>query len=59
MQRTHDWLVRSVNSHDSSSSALFGIVQGGVYSDLRKESCFFLVGLDSNWGYNCFFLHES
>tara|TARA_Y100000994_G_C15688169_1_gene440517 strand:+ start:759 stop:1922 length:1164 start_codon:yes stop_codon:yes gene_type:complete len=46
MQRTHDWLVRSVNSHDSSSSALFGIVQGGVYSDLRKESCFFESELD-------------
>ena len=46
MQRTHDWLIRSVNSHDSSNSALFGIVQGGVYSNLRKESCFFESELD-------------
>ena len=46
MQRTHDWLIRSVNSHDSSSSTLFGIVQGGVYSNLRKESCFFESELD-------------
>ena len=46
MQRTHDWLIRSVNSHNSSNSALFGIVQGGVYSNLRKESCLFESELD-------------
>ena len=46
MQRTHDWLVRSVKAHNSSSSALFGIVQGGIYSNLRKESCLFEAELD-------------
>ena len=45
MKRTHDWLIRSINAHNSSS-ALFGIVQGGVYSNLRKESCLFESDLD-------------
>jgi queuine tRNA-ribosyltransferase len=32
------WAQRSRLAHGDNPSALFGIVQGGVYSDLRKES---------------------
>ena len=39
MDLTSNWLRRSINHHnDSSTQALFGIVQGGLYSDLRKQS---------------------
>ncbi|OGG43030.1 hypothetical protein A2841_03140 [Candidatus Kaiserbacteria bacterium RIFCSPHIGHO2_01_FULL_48_10] len=43
MRRTHEWAKRSLASHRSnldaqSQQALFGIVQGGRYADLRKES---------------------
>ncbi len=37
MERTHRWAKRSLDAHHSSS-ALFGIVQGGRYQDLREES---------------------
>ena len=54
MERTHRWAERCAASYDSSGrlatggwpQALFGIVQGGVYPDLRRESAEFLVGLD-------------
>ncbi len=36
--RTHIWLERCVNSHQSNNQALFGIIQGGRYKDLREES---------------------
>ncbi len=38
MQLTLDWARRSKEAHGDSRSALFGIVQGGVYGDLRRES---------------------
>ena len=39
MERTLRWLSRCVNSHKTTASqALFGIVQGGMYKDLRIES---------------------
>ncbi len=37
-ERTHCWLERCVNRHYSPDQALFGIVQGGCFSDLRKIS---------------------
>lgn len=40
-ERTHRWLGRCVEWHDAngpSAQAVFGIVQGGVYEDLRRES---------------------
>jgi queuine tRNA-ribosyltransferase len=40
-ERTHRWLDRSLEWHQSdgpASQAVFGIVQGGVYEDLRRES---------------------
>ena len=40
MQRTHRWLDRCIAAHKShkGKQALFGIVQGGEYEDLRRES---------------------
>jgi queuine tRNA-ribosyltransferase len=41
MERTHRWLDRCVawhREHAPEGQALFGIVQGGVYEDLRAES---------------------
>lgn len=32
------WAERSKQAHGDNPSALFGIVQGGMYADLRKES---------------------
>jgi len=38
MDRTHAWAERCMNAWTSQDQALFGIVQGGVFEDLRKES---------------------
>ncbi len=40
MERTHRWAKRSLIEHKrgKSAQALFGIVQGGRFEDLRKES---------------------
>ena len=45
MEMSHRWAVRSLqefNRHDNGAQALYGITQGGVYEDLRKESCDFV-----------------
>ena len=36
--RTHDWLERAVAIHQKTDQALFGIVQGGCFMELRKKS---------------------
>jgi len=46
MSRTHNWAIRSKNAQKRSDQALFGIVQGGVYSDMRKKSAEFIAALD-------------
>lgn len=46
MERTHRWAVRSLKSHQRKDQALFGIVQGGAYKDLRTESAKFIGNLD-------------
>lgn len=47
VQRTHNWAVRCREAHpDDSQQALFGIVQGGIFEDLRAESAAFLQTLD-------------
>jgi len=46
MRRTHDWAVRCLNAKTRSDQALFGIVQGGVFPDLRRASAEFISGLD-------------
>ncbi|MFM8332656.1 MAG: tRNA guanosine(34) transglycosylase Tgt [Candidatus Methylumidiphilus sp.] len=38
MELSLRWAARSKQAHGDNSSALFGIVQGGVYDDLRRES---------------------
>jgi queuine tRNA-ribosyltransferase len=44
--RTTEWLKRCVSAHQRSDQALFGIVQGGEFLDLRSESARQLVALD-------------
>jgi queuine tRNA-ribosyltransferase len=38
MERTHSWLARCFAAHKREDQALFPIVQGSVYEDLRIES---------------------
>jgi queuine tRNA-ribosyltransferase len=49
-ERTHAWAQRCVEAHqrngNADQQALFGIVQGGVFPDLRAESVRFLTDLD-------------
>lgn len=45
-QRTHDWAVRCKESHNNADQFLFGIVQGGLYKDLRQWSAEFISSLD-------------
>jgi queuine tRNA-ribosyltransferase len=53
VQRTHDWAVRGLAEHrrlsveraDKPAQALFGIVQGAQYEDLRREATRGLVGI--------------
>ncbi|MDB9525166.1 tRNA guanosine(34) transglycosylase Tgt [Oscillatoria sp. CS-180] len=44
--RTYRWLKRCVLAHDRSDQALFGIVQGGVFTDLRSQAAEMLTQLD-------------
>lgn len=44
--RTHAWAERCRAAHNRPDQALFGIVQGGIFPDLRSESARFLVNLD-------------
>jgi queuine tRNA-ribosyltransferase len=47
IERTYKWLQRCMNAHKKSDTqALFGIVQGGIYADLRTQSAQDLVSLD-------------
>lgn len=47
VDRTHRWAARCRETHaDDSVQALFGIVQGGIFEDLRTKSAAFLTGLD-------------
>jgi queuine tRNA-ribosyltransferase len=60
MDRTHRWAVRSLISFNNSKfkvqnsklktknlkQAIYGVVQGGVFDDLRKESAKFISSLD-------------
>ncbi len=45
MERTHRWAVRCLEAHNTEQ-ALFGIVQGSVYEDLREQSARFISELD-------------
>ena len=46
LARTHRWAERSLKAKTNPKQALFGIVQGGEYEDLRKESAKFISSLD-------------
>ncbi len=47
VERTYRWLKRCIEAHARpQEQALFGIVQGGVYPDLRREAAKALVSLD-------------
>jgi queuine tRNA-ribosyltransferase len=46
MERTHLWAERCLQAKTRSDQALFGIVQGGVFPDLRSKSSEFIASLD-------------
>lgn len=46
MERTHEWLKRCIAYRDKNKSShqyLYGIIQGGTYKDLRRQSAEFVV----------------
>ncbi|MFB2892228.1 tRNA guanosine(34) transglycosylase Tgt [Aerosakkonemataceae cyanobacterium BLCC-F50] len=45
-ERTYRWLKRCISAHQRQDQALFGIVQGGVFLDLRQEAAVSLTQLD-------------
>lgn len=46
MKRTSRWAERCLKAHHREDQALFGIIQGSVYADLRRTSAQDLVSLD-------------
>ena len=46
MERTHRWAERCKAHHTRADQALFGIVQGAFYKDLRVESAKVLADMD-------------
>lgn len=46
MQRTHRWAERCQKAHTREDQALFGIIQGGTYRDLRIESAKRIADMD-------------
>ena len=46
LSRTHAWAERCRTAHSRADQALFAIVQGGIYPELRAESARILTGLD-------------
>lgn len=46
LARTHAWAERCLHAQTRADQALFGIVQGGTFPDLRRQSAEFLTGLD-------------
>jgi queuine tRNA-ribosyltransferase len=46
LRRTHAWAERCLAAKTRPDQALFGIVQGGIFPDLRQQSAEFLLQLD-------------
>jgi queuine tRNA-ribosyltransferase len=46
VRRTHAWAERCRAAHTRPDQALFGILQGGIFADLRTESAKFIASLD-------------
>lgn len=44
--RTHTWAARCRRAQTREDQALFGIVQGGIFADLREASAACITGLD-------------
>jgi len=52
MELSMRWAARSYKAHLGSSSALFGIVQGGIYPKLRTNSLEKLMDIGSGQGFH-------
>jgi queuine tRNA-ribosyltransferase len=50
LARTHAWAQRCLDAKARSDQALFGIVQGGIFPDLREQSAEFIgsLGFEGN-----------
>jgi queuine tRNA-ribosyltransferase len=46
LARTHAWAARCQAAQRRKDQSLFGIVQGGIFPDLRRQSAVYLVELD-------------
>jgi len=46
MELTHRWAQRCYKAHKNQNQALYAIVQGGVFPELRQRSVEFLTSLD-------------
>lgn len=46
MERTHAWAIRCKNAKTRDDQALFGIVQGGIFPELRKQSAEFISSIE-------------
>lgn len=53
MERTHRWLIQSKDAHEKNpcsayghKQALFGIIQGGSFRDLREQSTEFILKME-------------
>ena len=44
--RTHRWAARCLKAHRREDQSLYGIVQGGIFPELRRESAAHLTSLD-------------
>lgn len=45
MSRTHAWAERCLQAKTRNDQALFGIIQGGIFPDLREQSAEFITSL--------------
>ena len=45
LARTHAWAERCLSAKTRDDQALFGIVQGGIFPDLRRQSALFIGSL--------------
>jgi len=46
LERTHKWAIRCLEAKSRNDQALFGIVQGGIFPDLRQKSAELLTSLN-------------
>ncbi|CAI7992390.1 Queuine tRNA-ribosyltransferase [Geodia barretti] len=45
VDKTNRWLLRCVEAHTRTDQRLFGIVQGGLFPELRRKSAEFITGV--------------